>query len=88
MFFEAADTSVCVRKPFLIVHANENVRWDYVHPKITKFRFCSCSRLGIMKLLLLYKNIVPNLLSSKFLIVGLVDYSENIPPVPHIEIAK
>ena len=67
IFFEAADASVCVRKPFLIIHANENVRWDYVHPKITKFRFCSCSRLGIVKLLLLYKNIVPISYLASFL---------------------
>ena len=59
MFFEAADASVCIRKMSLIVHANEIARWDYVHPKITKFRFCLCSILGIVKPLLLYKNIVP-----------------------------
>ena len=30
-----------------------------VHPKITKFRFCLCSKIEIMKLSLSYKNIVP-----------------------------
>ena len=28
--------------------SNENARWDSVHPKITKFRLYSCSRLGIV----------------------------------------
>ena len=69
--FEAADASVCIRNPFSH-HVSPmkmpvGIPYDSVHPKITKFRFYSCSRLGIVKLLLLYKNIVPISYLASFL---------------------